>query len=338
MAPPFSLPTQNTFAEESDMKDTEVYAECERIIASLPRNGSWNFDLYQYEGFWYWPYLIAGTILSKKLFKPKPSHIILGTFPKCGTTWIKALTLAVATRNQYDDSTNPLRHEFSHDCVPFYEHDFIDKVLPPRNLEHPLISTHTSYGSLPKSVMDSGCKIIYTCRDPKDAFVSLWHFWRTLAGVDPPPIEDAFELFCNGVSFCGPYWDHALGYWNASLERPDKVLFLKFDDMKRDTLLHIKRIAEFMGYPFSAEEEKEGMVEKIKDLCSFENLKSLEINKKGDFFPVAAFSVEKQSFFRKGKVGDWKNHLTPEMAARLDNIMQEKLKGSGLTLAASSHD
>ena len=38
-----------------------------------------------------------------------------------------------------------------------------------------------------------------------------------------------------------------------------------------------------MGYSFSLEEEKEGMVQKIIDLCSFENLSNLEVNKSGQF-------------------------------------------------------
>ena len=36
-----------------------------------------------------------------------------------------------------------------------------------------------------------------------------------------------------------------------------------------------------MGYPFSLEEEDKGVVQKIIDLCSFENLSSLVVNKSG---------------------------------------------------------
>jgi hypothetical protein len=43
------------------------------------------------------------------------------------------------------------------------------------------------------------------------------------------------------------------------------------------------------------------------------------------------------SFFRKGIVGDWKNHLTPEMATRLDQITEQKLKDTGLKLHSSSN-
>uniref|UniRef100_A0A0E0CEM0 Sulfotransferase n=1 Tax=Oryza meridionalis TaxID=40149 RepID=A0A0E0CEM0_9ORYZ len=41
--------------------------------------------------------------------------------------------------------------------------------------------------------------------------------------------------------------------------------------------------------------------------------------------------MENSVFFRKGEVGDWKNYLTEEMAKKLDAVVEEKLKGSGLT-------
>ena len=36
------------------------------------------------------------------------------------------------------------------------------------------------------------------------------------------------------------------------------------------------------------------------------------------------------SFIRKGKAGDWKNHFTPEMTAKFDKWMAEKMKGTDL--------
>jgi estrone sulfotransferase len=40
--------------------------------------------------------------------------------------------------------------------------------------------------------------------------------------------------------------------------------------------------------------------------------------------------VRNSAFYRKGKVGDWANHMSQEMGAKLDAIVQEKLQGSGL--------
>ncbi|XVF76018.1 hypothetical protein PTKIN_Ptkin13bG0234000 [Pterospermum kingtungense] len=63
---------------------------------------------------------------------------------------------------------------------------------------------------------------------------------------------------------------------------------------------------------------------------SLKNLSNLEVNKTGKYGD-AEKGVENKVYFRKGKIGDWKNHLTPEMGEQLDNIMEEKLSGSGFT-------
>ncbi|KAF9672369.1 hypothetical protein SADUNF_Sadunf11G0034500 [Salix dunnii] len=78
---------------------------------------------------------------------------------------------------------------------------------------------------------------------------------------------------------------------------------------------------------FTAEEEEEGEVQKIVSLCSFEKLSNLEVNKNGTHSLDTSIAVKNSAFFRKGEIGDWEKHLTPEMGARLDDIMEQKLKG-----------
>ncbi|KAL4633415.1 hypothetical protein ACB092_04G121300 [Castanea dentata] len=95
-------------------------------------------------------------------------------------------------------------------------------------------------------------------------------------------------------------------------------------------------MAEFMSYPFSLEEEGKGIVQKTVDLCSFKNLSKLEVNKIGRLHE-RPYAIEKNAFFWKGEIGDWKNHLTPMMAAHLDQIIEQKLRNSGLTLNAPSN-
>ena len=169
-------------------------------------------------------------------------------------------------------------------------------------------------------------------RHPKDVFVSSFYFLNRMAdnNVEHLSVEEAFEQFCKGVSFYGPFWDHVLGYWKASLEWPERVLFMKYEDMKKDSPFHLKRLAEFMGCPFSSEEERQGVVHEILKLCSFENLSNLKVNNTGTF-QLGKRKIGKHIFFRQGKVGDWRNHLTNDMVDRLNKIVEQKLSGSGLT-------
>lgn len=330
------------------LKSSFIYDSCkdpeksqrnfQEIISKAPKNSEWFAfsDLYQYQGFWFTPKFLEGTILAQETFKPQPNDIILCSYPRTGTTWLKSLSFAIMNRNNADSSINPLHSVMPHECVPFLEVDLFQQKSIKYYPKVPLVATHLPYSSLPKSVIDSTCKLVYICRDPKDVFVSLWHFLGNVKDketkIDEFSLQKGFDLFCNGFSLHGPYWDHVLGYWRASLEFPEKILFIKYEDLKEKTSLHVKRLAEFMGYPFSLDEQREGVVEKIIEICDFHNLRNLEVNKKGEYAIFESIVVQNKEYFRKGQVGDWKNYLTAEMQERLDCIVNQNLQGSGLTL------
>lgn len=138
-------------------------------------------------------------------------------------------------------------------------------------------------------------------------------------------IGEVFDRFCKGISLYGPFWDHVLEYWKRSVENPEGVLFLKYEDMKEQPHLHLRRVAEFLNCPLTADEEE---VDQILKLCSFDNLSNLEVNTKGTLSSGEA----NNAFFRRGEVGDWKNYLSAEMVQKLDQITRDKFCGSGLEL------
>ncbi|KAF3683692.1 Flavonol 4'-sulfotransferase [Capsicum annuum] len=114
------------------------------------------------------------------------------------------------------------------------------------------------------------------------------------------------------------HWDHVSGYWKTSLENPDKVLFLTYEDMKTDPVVCLTKLAKFLDKPFCLEEEWEEVVQKIVRLCSFENLSSLEVNQIAVQHFSPQLAVENRHFLRKGQVGDCANYMTLEMAQQLD--------------------
>lgn len=305
----------------------------EKIISDLPQDDGWKAvgTLYKYQGFWYGPSLLQNVISAQESFTPQPTDIVLCSSPKSGTAWLKALAFSIVSRNQVDDSTNPLLKKLPHEIVPFLEIELAHDSNN-RNLEIPFVATHIPYSSLPKPIIDSKCKIIYICRDPKDVLISHWNFDQQVSGIGSEsfPLEEALEQYCKGIYPFGPYWDHVLGFWKASLEFPEKVLFIKYEDLKSDGPFHVKRMAKFLGHPFSMEEEQEGAPEKVVNMCSFENLSRLEVNKNGKYYLPDLPTFVNKSFFRKGKAGDWKNYLSDGKAVKFDQIMEEKLSGSGL--------
>ena len=150
---------------------------------------------------------------------------------------------------------------------------------------------------------------------------------------------DVFEPACDGRGLSGPILDHVLGYWNASKASPEPVLFLRSEHMLRDPAGGTRKLAQFVGQPFSEDEEAAGVVTDIVTLCSFEKMRNLDVNRpagSSSSSPVGVVlegTFANDSYFRRGEAGDWANHMAPEMAGRLDAVMEEKLRGSGLSFS-----
>ena len=90
----------------------------------------------------------------------------------------------------------------------------------------------------------------------------------------------------------------------------------------------LRRLAHFIGKPFSQEEDNSGLLDQIIKLCSFDSLSKLEVNKTGNLIN----NLRNDAFFQSGVIGDWKNYLTAEMASKLDRITEEKFSCSGLSM------
>ncbi|KAG2560944.1 hypothetical protein PVAP13_8KG110803 [Panicum virgatum] len=255
--------------------------------------------LRRYNGFWLPESVLTELPAIHARLEPRPSDVFLASFPKSGTTWLKALAFATAHRATHppSDAGHPLRRMNPHECVQFMEMDpelrrdtgslleEFAQLASPR-----VLATHLPYCLLPESITAgegaAASRVVYVCRNPKDAFIS---------------------------------------YWEASMRRPKQVLFLEYERMLRDPEATVKKLAEFMGCGFSKEEEEGGVVDEIVKLCSLKELKNMEVNRSGG----NQAGVRNDAYFRKGSSGDWRNHLTPEMARRLDKIVEEALHGSG---------
>ena len=200
----------------------------------------------------------------------------------------------------------------------------LDTVPTPRTFK-----SHFSYDSLPCGRPNTTpCKYIYVARNPKDAYVSFFHHLK-LMGI-PVEWSQVDGLFLQKSA----WFDHVLQFW--AHKDDDNVLFLKYEDMKKDLSSAVAAIAKFIGCNLTLE-----IIEDIATRSSFENVKKVveraadheaEREELGEG-PVDNCNCnlqKKPGFFRKGIVGDWKNYFTPEQSAQFDAIYAERMKGTGL--------
>ncbi|XP_042006027.1 cytosolic sulfotransferase 5-like [Salvia splendens] len=257
-------------------------------------------------------------------FKPLPTDVIVATFPKTGTTWLKSLLYSILNRS----SKHNLAVQHPHNLVPFLEVQVFAESDEPLLLAAPsdeprIFSTHIPCQLLAKTLDSSECKVVYLTRNPKDTLISMWHFVNKYKPDQSWSLDEATDSFCRGVGLYAPYYDHVIGYREQSLKRPENVMFVTFEEMMEDPRGYVKKLDDFLGCPFEDEDE----VEEIVKNCSIEVLSNHDVKKSKE--SPSRIPLPYNAFFRKGKIGDHNNYLSDESIERIDTLTRERFHSLG---------
>ena len=162
------------------------------------------------------------------------------------------------------------------------------------------------------------CKYIYIARNPKDVAVSYFHFesHQAWSGGYDGDFSHWLRLFADGRQQRGSWWEHVRGWW--ALRGAPNLLFLKYEDLKRDRRGQISKIAAYLGVELS-----EATLDKIVAATGFEAMKASK-------FAGHKQLVGFEGFFRKGAVGSWREQFTVAQSDAFDALTAERLAGSGL--------
>ncbi|XP_057541088.1 cytosolic sulfotransferase 15-like isoform X2 [Amaranthus tricolor] len=248
----------------------QLKAEFKELDISLPKALWFNHPLQHYQGFWGPSIALENIIAFQTHFEAQDSDIILASLPKTGTTWLKSLLYTILNRKStslHTISQQVFQTKNPHELVPSFEFSIYKKFNETQpdlsDLPSPrLFSTHIPFLSLPDSIKSSKSRIVYVCRNPLDTFVSTWYFNLSFyMNKDMKPsmemMEEYVDKYCMGLFLFGPYESHLLGYWKEHLQNPDRVLLLEYEGLKKEPKAHVRKLADFIGCPFSEEEENE---------------------------------------------------------------------------------
>ena len=197
-------------------------------------------------------------------YAPRPEDVFVATQMKCGTTWMQHVVFQIIYRGQGDlVETGRAMYAVS----PWIEgrKSISIEDSKPLGTERPtrIIKTHLPSQLCPYS---GQAKYIYVARHPVSCFASCIDFVVTNVGSMAPALP-AFEEWYTSpdLMWWGTWADHVKGWWKRSREHPENVLFLYFEDMKKDLPSIVRRVTEFLGVAPLNEQELANTVHK----CGF---------------------------------------------------------------------
>ena len=261
-------------------------------------------------------------------FRFRDDDIVIATYAKAGTTWLQQIVaqllfggaedLEVATMSPWVDVRVPPKDE---------------KLAAIEAQTHRrFVKTHLPVDAL---VYSPRAKYLYIARDGRDVVWSMHnhHFnandlWFEELNDTPgrigPPIErataDIRQYFLDWLDRDGhpfwPFWDNIRSWWE--IRALPNLLFLHFDDLKRDMPDAIRRIAAFLDIAVPPQ-----IWPAIFEHCSFAYMKanaSKSVPDGGVFWEGGA-----ATFVNKGVNGQWRDVLTATDCRRYEETAQREL-------------
>nr|XP_046257070.1 sulfotransferase 6B1 [Scatophagus argus] len=264
--------------------------------------------LYRYNGVLY-PTIMCPEEHLKGLdnIQAREDDVMLVAYPKCGFNWMVGVVrkiIAEATGKNMEAKMPPLIEFFGPEALKV-----VDEAPSPR-----FLGTHMHPDNIPSSFYAKKTKMLVIFRNPKDTLVSFYHFFNNNPVLPSGQSwETFFSNFMSGEVPWGSYFEHALA-WEKKMGDPN-VMIITYEDIKQDLSEGIRQISSFFGFSLT-----EAQVQKIAEGSTFKAMKET----------ATSSHAIGNIIFRKGEVGDWKNHFTSEQSQEMDNAFNKHLAGTRL--------
>jgi hypothetical protein len=220
----------------------------------------------------------------QKIFYDK-NDIFLVSYPKSGNTWISFI-IANLLKQKEDEIID--FHSVIQYVPELGKHDDILNSMSSRRV----IKSHKLYSK-------NFHNVIYIVRDPRDVYVSYFHYLRKSL-----PADMDFSTFLRKRDIYPSRWNNHVESW---LDRPNLVLLIKYEDMLVDPFKETCKIAQILGIDLSEKDR----INKAIESSSFEKMQKIEKSKGRPFLTQEA-ETKSSTFMRKGISGDWSNTLSSD--------------------------
>ena len=251
----------------------------------------------------------------------RDDEIVIATYAKSGTTWVQQIIAQMLFGPDPDLEVAEIS-------------PWLDLRVPPKEVKlsevesqahRRILKTHLPVDAL---VFSPKAKYLYVGRDGRDVVWSLYnhhvkanHLWYEALNDTPglvgppmgPPPDDIHEYWrewfeSDGYPFW-PFWESVRSWWEV--RALPNVMFVHFDDLKRDMPGEMRRIASFLEVPI--DEARWG---ETVEYCTFGWMKQHADRS----VPLGGVTFDggARSFINKGTNGRWEQTLTPEEVAEYE--------------------
>lgn len=255
--------------------------------------------------------------------------VYLLSYPKCGRTWL-TLQIGRAISQHFGlEVPNLLKLSVFGERIPEVPHiRLTHDDQPHRKRPHELSTTREKL---------AGKKVVLMVRDPRDVIVSYYHHKS-----HREPLRDFWwfqgkrkETHSRFRGTLGEFLEQEIGgfdtllrYYNVWVEArntPAAFLLLRYEDMQADPVTQLRRVLDFIGLAEITDAE----VKEAVEYASFQNMRKIESGEEVKSFKLKAGDVNDPNSYkvRRGKVGGYRDELTPDQIARLDGKMATCLSG-----------
>uniref|UniRef100_A0A0N5A6K6 Sulfotransfer_1 domain-containing protein n=1 Tax=Parastrongyloides trichosuri TaxID=131310 RepID=A0A0N5A6K6_PARTI len=264
----------------------------------------------------YFPiYADEESVSSCKTMKLRDDDIIVSSYPKCGSTWVRQIVLQMIYDNYWDKGSPQYLMSPTIEC---FGSKILDMYPSPR-----VMKTHLSFDDCP---IGNNCKYIYVVRNPKDVIASYYNHMKNLSCYEysDGSFNDFFNLFISSNMEWGTYFNNVSSW--LSFTNKENVLFLVYEDLCKDLKENVLKIGNFLGNDIAKKYENHEEVDKILKRSSIDFMKANNNRFTEDE------TQKTPTFIRKGGSRDWKNYLSEEQSIIIDNIFNNYFKKTKLEM------
>ncbi len=233
--------------------------------------------------------------------------ILLVSYPKSGSTWLRFLIGNYLTNGQCDFTNY-------HQIVPdiHYNPEQLEKIS-----DGPIKFIKSHWPFTPDSK-----KVIYIVRDGRDVALSYYFHFLRKGKQATWFFKEFLELF-NTTSTLDKFtlWSHHVNEWLDNA--PKDFMLVRYEDMQTNTNAELIRVLEFADIPVNQQ-----TVTTAVEAAQFKRMQQLEKQQRS-FDPTLAGSAPNQYAVRSGKVGESKSYFSDELMAQFIEVHGSALERLG---------